>query len=114
MSKAVPISASRRGGNLVFTSGQVALKDGKMVEGNIDEQMYQVMKNLNTVLEGEGVGFEDVVKTTIYVTDMKIYDEVNEIYAEYVSEPYPAREVVCVKALPLGASVEISMVAVKG
>ena len=71
------------------------------------------MKNLKDVLEKAGVTFEDVVKTTIYLTDMSCYSDVNEVYASYFSEPYPARETVCVKELPLGARLEISMIASK-
>jgi len=68
---------------------------------------------LQAILEEAGVSFSNVVKTTIYVTDMSIYGKVNEVYGTYMTEPFPAREVVCVKELPLGAKVEISMVAVK-
>ena len=69
------------------------------------------MKNLNAILEAAGTSFAHVVKTTIYVTDMSIYATVNEIYKGYLIEPYPARETVCVNALPLNANVEISMIA---
>lgn len=99
---------------LVFTAGQIYLTpEGKLLEGTIEEQIHQVMKNLESILEAAGAEFADVVKTTIYVTDMAIYGKVNEIYGSYMSEPYPARETVCVKELPLGAKLEISMVAVK-
>src|SRR3989344_2203319 len=101
-------------GNLVFTSGQIYLNpEGKLIKGTIQEQTHRVMKNLKSVLEKEGVSFKNVVKTTIYVTDMSLYGEINDVYGSYFSEPYPARETVCVKALPLGARLEISMVAVK-
>ena len=83
------------------------------MEGTLEEQINQVMKNLQVILQEAGVTFSEVVKTTIYVTDMSIYGKVNEIYGTYMTEPYPAREVVCVKELPLGAKIEISMVAVK-
>ncbi|MDO8452209.1 MAG: Rid family detoxifying hydrolase [bacterium] len=100
--------------NLVFTSGQICLTpQGVLLEGTIEEQIHQIMKNLKAILEEAGVSFSDVVKATIYVTDMDIYKTVNEVYGGYMAAPYPAREVVCVKALPLGAQVEISMVAVK-
>lgn len=71
------------------------------------------MKNLQNILEEAGVSFTDVVKATIYVTDIANYGKINEVYGGYMSEPYPAREVVCIKALPLRANVEISMVARK-
>ncbi|MFZ5844964.1 MAG: RidA family protein [Patescibacteria group bacterium] len=101
-------------GNFVYTSGQVHLTpEGKLLSGTIEEQTHQVMQNLKAVLEAAGVTLADVVKTTIYVTDMSVYAKINEVYGSYMSESYPARETVCVKELPLGAKVEISMVAIK-
>jgi 2-iminobutanoate/2-iminopropanoate deaminase len=109
-----PFSQAVVDGNLVYTSGQIYLTaEGKLLEGNLDEQIHQTMKNLKAILETAGVSLQNVVKTTIYVTDMSTYSKVNEIYGSYFSEPYPAREVVCVKELPLKANIEISMVAVK-
>ncbi|MBL7159066.1 hypothetical protein ISS85_01175 [Candidatus Microgenomates bacterium] len=100
--------------NFVFTSGQIYLTtEGKLLEGTIEEQTHQIMKNLKAVLEKAGVSFKDVVKTTIYVTEMTIYGKINEVYGSYMIEPYPARETVCVKELPLGAKIEISMIAKK-
>jgi len=110
----LPFSPSVTKSNLVFTSGQIYLTpEGKLLEGTIKEQTHQVMKNLQVVLEKAGVTFADVVKTTIYVTDMSLYGDVNEVYGSYFSEPYPARETVCVQKLPLGARLEISMIAIK-
>lgn len=102
-------------GNMIFTSGQIYInpKTGKLLEGTIDEQVRQVMSNLDAILKAAGVDFGNVVKTTIYVTDMSLYGKVNEIYGKYFSETFPARETVCVKELPLGAKLEISMVAVR-
>ena len=108
-----PFSQGVANGNMIFTSGQVYLKEGKLLEGSIEEQTHQVMKNLKAILEAAGSGFSDVVKTTIYVTDMSLYGKINETYGGYFSEPFPARELVCVKELPLGARLEISMVAIK-
>lgn len=109
-----PYSQAIASGNLIFTSGQIHLTpEGKFVEGTIEEQTHQVMKNLQAVLEAAGVSFKDVVKTTIYVTDLANYGKVNEVYGSYFSDPFPARETVQVMALPLGAKVEISLVAVK-
>lgn len=109
-----PFSHAITSGNLVFTAGQICLtKEGKLLEGTIEEQIHQVMSNLQSILETAGVSFKSVLKTTIYVTDMSIYGKVNEIYGSYMEEPFPARETVCVKELPLGAKVEISMVAEK-
>jgi len=109
-----PFSHAIVSGNMVFTSGQICLKpDGIMLEGTIEEQTHQVMKNLKAILETAGVSFADVCKTTIYVTDMGVYGKINEVYGSYVSDPFPAREVIGVAKLPLGANVEISMVAMK-
>lgn len=109
-----PFSQAVVDGNMVFTSGSVYLTlEGKLLEGTVEEQIHQIMHNLQAILESAGTDFSDVVKTTIYVTDMSIYGKVNEVYGTYVSDPFPAREVVCVKELPLGARIEISMVAVK-
>ena len=109
-----PFSQAVIEGNFIFTSGQIYLTtEGKLLEGTIEEQTCQIMENLRAILKEAGVSFVNVVKTTIYVTDMTIYGKINEVYGSYMVEPYPARETVCVKELPLGAKVEISMVAVK-
>lgn len=109
-----PFSQAVANDNVVFTSGQIPLTaDGKLLEGTMEEQSHQVMKNLQAILRAAGVTFEDVVKTTIYVTDMSAYSAINAVYGSYMTTPYPARETVCVKELPLGAQVEISMVAMK-
>jgi len=109
-----PFSQAIIADNLIFTSGQIYLtSEGKLLEGTLEEQIHQIMKNLQAILEEAGVSFANVVKSTIYVTDMSIYGKVNEIYGSYFPAPYPARETVCVKELPLGAKIEISMVATK-
>ena len=109
-----PFSQAVINGDMVFTSGQVYLTpDGKLLEGSIEEQTHQVMKNLKAILEKAGATFVDVVKATIYVTDMSLYGKINAVYSTYFSEPFPARETVCVKELPLGAKLEISMIAFK-
>ena len=96
----------------VFTQGSIYLiPEGKLLEGTIDEQVHQIMKNLQAILEEAGTSLSKVVKATIYMTDMSLYGKVNEVYASYFSDPYPAREAVCIKELPLGAKVEISMIA---
>ncbi len=110
----VPFSQAIVDGNFIYTSGQIYLTtEGKLLEGTIEEQTHQIMKNLKAILEAAGINFSNVVKTTIYVTDMGVYGKINEVYGTYFSDPFPAREVVCVQALPLGANVEISMVAIK-
>jgi len=109
-----PFSQATISGNMVFTSGQIPLTpEGKLVQGTIDEQTHQVMKNLKAVLEAAGVTFADVVKASVYITDMSLFGRMNDVYSSYLSAPYPARETVCVKDLHLGARLEISMIAVK-
>ena len=111
---ASPHSQAVIANNFVFTQGSIYLTpEGKLLEGTIEEQIHQIMKNLSAILKEAGVSFENVVKTTIYITDMSLYKIVNEIYGSYFSDPFPAREAVCVKELPLGANVEISMIAAK-
>lgn len=109
-----PYSQGIQVGTLVYTAGQIpTTPDGALLEGSIEEQTRQVMKNLNAILEAAGATFNDVVKTTVYVTDLSDYARINAVYKEYFSEPFPAREAVEVKALPKGAKIEISMIAVK-
>lgn len=112
MAKA-PLSPYVEKNGTIYTSGQIHLKDGVLIEGNVTEKTHQVMENLKNVLKSAEASFRDVVKVTIYVTDMSTYGELNEVYASYFQDNYPAREVIGVKELPLGASIEISMVAVK-
>lgn len=108
----LPFSPFIKQNGFVFTSGQVYLtSEGKLLEGTIAEQTHQVMQNLKNVLEKAGVSFKDVVKATVYITDMSLYSEISGIYATYFEEPFPAREMVCVKELPLGAKLEISLIA---
>jgi len=99
--------------NFVFTSGQIHnLSDGTLIDGSIKEKTNQVMKNLAAILEAAGTNLNSVVKATLYVTDISFAPEVNEVYKTYFTEePLPAREMVCVQALPMGANIEISVVA---
>lgn len=113
MSSQLPFSPSVLKDNFIFTSGQIYLKNGKLLEGTIEDQTHQVMKNLQAVLEKEGVSFDNVVKTTIYTTDMSLYQRISDVYSTYFKNSFPAREMVCVKELPLGAKLEISMIAHK-
>lgn len=111
---ALPFSPSVSKNGFVFLSGQVHLgDDGKLLEGTIELQTHQIMKNLQKLLEKEGLTFDDVVKTTIYTTDMSLYSAVNEVYVSYFQDELPAREMIGVKELPLGARLEISMIAAK-
>lgn len=107
-----PFSHAVRANGFIFTSGQIYLtQEGKLKEGSLKDQVHQIMKNLQAVLKAAEASFADVVKATIYVTDMSVYGDINEVYGSYFKDPFPAREVVCVQALPLGAAVEISLVA---
>lgn len=110
----LPFSEFVEKNGFIFISGQIPLgESGKMIDGTIKDKTHQVMKNLQKVLESAGVSFNDVVKTTIFLTDMGDFGEINPIYASYFNGTFPARETICVKALPLGAEIEISMIASK-
>lgn len=108
-----PYSAAVESGDTVFISGQIPLDaaTGKLVEGDVSAQAKQSMENLKALLEAAGVSFGHVVKTTIFLTSMGDFAAVNEVYEAYVSEPYPARSTIAVAALPMGAKVEIEMIA---
>ena len=82
-----------------------------MVEGGVAAQAKQALENLKVLLEGAGAGFDTIVKTTVFLTDMADYGVVNEIYGQYVSDEPPARSAVAVKGLPIGALIEIEAIA---
>lgn len=100
-------------GDLVFTAGQIGLDptSGEMAGPGIESQTRRVLMNLEAVLAEAGSSFGDVAKATIYVTDINFFPKVNEIYAEYFKDHPPARSTVQVAALPLGALIEIDMIA---
>lgn len=102
-------------GNLIFLSGQIPLDPdrGKLVEGSIEDETRQVLKNLAAILAAEGLGLTAIVKTTVYLTDLADFPRVNQAYAEFFTEPFPARATVQVAALPRGARVEIEAMAVR-
>ena len=108
-----PYSQGIRCGGFVFTSGQIPIDPatGKLVTGGIDAQTKRVLENLRAVLAAAGATFDDVVKATIYLTDIGDFATVNTVYASYFGATPPARSTVQVAALPLGASVEIDFVA---
>lgn len=96
----------------LFTAGQVPMRpSGDLVEGSVAERTHQIMRNHRAILETAGLGFEDVVKATAYFTDIEEFEPMDEVYAEYFDEHYPARDVVEVEALPAGASIELVLVA---
>lgn len=108
-----PYSQAIVDGDRIFVSGQGPLDPatGEVVEGSIADQADRVLQNAEAILEAGDASLDDVVKTTIFLTDMDDYEAVNEVYAEHVSEPYPARSCVAVRDLPGGIDVEIELVA---
>ncbi|TAN15310.1 MAG: RidA family protein [Chitinophagaceae bacterium] len=111
-----PYSQAVLSGNTLFISGQIPVNPatGQLVKGDVRDETHQVMKNLKAILSASGMGFGHVVKTTIFVTDMNNFSDVNEIYGKYFDNGnFPARETVQVAALPKGVQVEISMISVK-
>jgi 2-iminobutanoate/2-iminopropanoate deaminase len=108
-----PYSMAIATGDLVFLSGQTPLDvaTGKLVEGDIAAQARQSLENLKTILDAAGLTFTHVVKANIFLTNMGDFAAVNEVYKSYFREPYPARSTIAVAALPMGAKVEIEMIA---
>lgn len=107
-----PYSQAVRIGGTVYLSGQIPLdpKTGEMVSGDFNLEARRVFDNLKAVAETAGDGLKDVVRVTIYLTDLGHFPKVNEVMAEYFKEPYPARVTIGVAALPRGARVEIDAV----
>ena len=108
-----PYSQGIQVGHFVYTAGQVALDParGKLVEGGIAEQTTQVLSNLEAILATAGTSLANVVKTTVFLSDMADFAAMNEVYGRRVADPPPARTTVAVAGLPLGALVEIEAVA---
>ncbi|HCK05164.1 MAG: RidA family protein [Bacteroidetes bacterium] len=109
-----PYSQAVRMGNTVYTSGQIAIdaKTGLLIQGSISDETHQVMRNMQAVLEAAGLGFEHVLKSTIFITNMDDFGAINDVYASYFdSDHAPARETVQVARLPKDVRVEISMIA---
>ena len=111
-----PYSQAVEVGNLVYASGQIPIDPvtGVFVEGGIKEQTRQSLLNVKAILEAAGLSMGNVVKTTVFMTDMADFAEMNGVYADFFKEPYPARSAVAVKSLPKGALVEIEVGAEKG
>ena len=111
-----PYSQGVKVGNLLFTAGQIPLDPAtmKLVEGDIDVQTDQVMQNLQAVLEAAGTSFANVVKATVFLADINDFAAMNGVYGRYVTDSPPARSAFQVGALPLGAKVEIEMIAAIG
>ena len=109
-----PYSAGISHGDLIFTSGQIALdKHGKLTEGGIKEQTKRVLENLKSLLDENGSSLDHAVKATVFLKDMNDFAGMNEVYKKYYQTECPARSAFAVKALPLGALVEIETIAAK-
>lgn len=110
-----PYSQAVQFGNFLFVSGQVAInpESGKVEATDVIGETHQVMHNLRAVLHGAQMDFNNVMKTTIFLSDMSLFATVNEIYGKYFNGDFPARETVAVKGLPKGVNVEISVIAAR-
>jgi 2-iminobutanoate/2-iminopropanoate deaminase len=110
-----PYNQAILAGDTLYISGQICIdpKSGELKKKDIQEETHQAMKNLKAILQAAGMSFGHVVKTTIFITDMNQFSEINEIYGKYFDGDFPARETVQVAALPKFVNVEISMVALK-
>lgn len=108
-----PFSQAVRVDGFLYLSGQIGQDpaSGRLVEGGIAAQTERVLRNLQAVLAAAGKGFDDVVRAGVFLTNMGDFTTMNQIYARHFAEPYPARTTIAVLALPLGASIEIELVA---
>jgi 2-iminobutanoate/2-iminopropanoate deaminase len=110
-----PYNQAVLAGDTLYISGQICIdpKNGELKKRDIQEETHQVMKNLKAILVAAYMGFNHVVKTTIFITDMNQFSEINEVYGKYFEGDFPARETVQVAALPRAVNIEISMIAVR-
>ncbi len=109
-----PYSQGIAAGGFIFVSGQLPIgPDGELVTGDVKAAARQALDNVRAVLKAAGAGMNDVVKVTVYLTDIGDFGAVNEVYSEFFSEPYPARAAFAVNALPKGAPIEIEAIAVR-
>ena len=108
-----PYSAALRAGQLLFVSGQVPLDPatGRMVEGDIGVHTRRVLENVRALLDAAGLSFAQVVRTTVFLADMNDFQAMNEVYATFFNEPYPARSTVQAARLPRDARIEIDVIA---
>ena len=108
-----PYSQAVKVGDMIYTSGQIPMTaDGKLVDGDIKAQTRQILENLTQVLEAGGSSLSQIVKTTIYLTDMDDFIAVNTVYGEYFGGSYPVRSTVAVKTLPKNVDIEIDAIAI--
>jgi 2-iminobutanoate/2-iminopropanoate deaminase len=110
-----PYNQAVLAGDTLYISGQICIDPhtGELKKRDIQDETHQAMQNLRAILVAAGMGFNHVVKTTIFITDMHQFSEINEVYGKYFDGEFPARETVQVSALPKFVNVEISMIAVK-
>ncbi|WP_437920171.1 RidA family protein [Sphingobacterium sp. LRF_L2] len=110
-----PYNQSVKAGNTLYVSGQIPLIPGSMelVTSGVADETHQVLKNVQAILNNADYTFEDVVKATIFISDMGDFATINEVYAQYFTANQPARECVAVKTLPKNVNVEISVIAWK-
>ncbi len=110
-----PYSQAIEANGMLFCSGQIPINPatGAFVEGGIKEQTRQVFQNITQVLAAAGTDLSHVVKTTVFLSDMANFAAMNEVYAEFFTQPFPARSAVAVRELPKGALVEIEVLVVK-
>ena len=107
-----PYSQAVKAGGLVFISGQIPLnpETGDLVSGSIEDEANQVLQNIKSICEAAGYGMKDIVKITIFLTDLGNFATVNDVMKKHFSEPYPARATVEISGLPLGVNVEIEAI----
>ena len=111
-----PYSQAVKIGGFIFLSGQIPIDPatGELVVGPVAGQARRVLTNIKAVVEESGATMNDIVKTTVYITDILLFSDVNEVYADFFSKPYPARATVEVSGLPKGVDIEIDAIAVIG
>lgn len=110
-----PYSQATLAGGFLFVSGQIPIDplSGELISSDIKAEAAQVMENIKAILTEAGLGFDNIVKTSIFLTDLQYFAQVNEVYGTYFTADFPARETIQVSALPKGVNVEISVIAVK-
>ena len=109
-----PYSQCVKSGNIIFISGQIAInpQTNKIITKNISDETKMVMENLKNILKECNCTFENIVKCSIFLSDMNLFEKVNEIYSQYFSKPFPARETIEVRKLPKNVNLEISAIAI--
>ena len=108
-----PLSSFKQAGNLIFISGQVGQKEGKLVSESLEDQVIQAVANIVEILKQNGLGLENIIDVTAFLVNQEDYALFNEVYAKQFTAPYPTRTTVTVKSLPLSAKVELKAIASK-